>query len=67
MAKPAQPKDTPTTKRIPSLPGGLVQHREGIQQCGGCGGEVISGRTIDGILVSLSPVFGNRHSCEPHP
>ena len=63
MAKLAQPKDTPAAKRIPALPGGLVQHREGIQRCGACGVEVITGRTLDGILVSLTCVFGDRHAC----
>ena len=63
MAKTAVPKQLPPAKRLPPLPGGLVQHREGIQRCGGCQGEVISARTIDGMLVSLSPVFGERHDC----
>ena len=55
---------TPRTVRaIPPLPGGLVQHREGIERCGGCQGEVVIGRTIDGILVDLTVVRGDRHSC----
>ncbi len=63
MAKPAAPKHARVEKHIPPLPGGLVQHREGIQRCGGCQGEVVIGRTIDGILVDLTVVRGDRHSC----
>lgn len=63
MAKTAAPTQGRIEKRIPPLPGGLVQHREGVQRCSECGGEVIIARTIDGILVSVSPVFGERHDC----
>ena len=63
MAKTAQPKDKPAGKRIPPLPGGIVQAHEGIQRCGECGGEVVSGRRLDGTSVHLSVVFGREHSC----
>lgn len=65
MKKAGEPKQgKPVTKqRIPPLPGGLVQDREGIERCGGCGAEVIVGRRIDGTLVSLSTVFGHNHQC----
>ena len=67
MAKTTEPKHAPAQKRIPPLPGGLVQHREGVERCGGCQGEVISARRLDGTLVHLSPVFGREHACrEPH-
>ena len=63
MAKPTAPTHARVEKHIPPLPGGLVQHREGIERCGGCQREVVIGRTIDGILIELSCVLGNRHTC----
>ena len=50
-------------RRIPPLPGGVVQHREGIQRCALCGGEVVVGRTVGGVLVDLTVCLGNRHEC----
>lgn len=41
----------------------VEQHREGIQRCEACGGEVIVGRTVDGVLVELTVVLGERHVC----
>ena len=60
-------KSTPSQDERPSLPplpGGVVQHREGIQHCAICGREVIVGRTVDGVLVDLTVCFGDRHVCE---
>ena len=61
----AQKKDIAQriARRIPPLPGGIVQHREGIERCSGCGAEVIIGRTIDGILIALTCIRGERHLC----
>ena len=49
----AQPKEAPVqpVRTIPPLPGGLVQHREGIQRCGECQGEVVEGHTLTGAIV----------------
>ena len=63
MAKTAQPKDKPIKQRITPLPGGIIQSCEGIQRCGKCGGEVVSGRRPDGTLMNLTPVFGREHVC----
>lgn len=41
---------------IPPLPGGVVQHREGVPRCQICGSETVVGRTVDGELVGLTPV-----------
>ena len=63
MAKTTEPKQERAQKRIPPLPGGIRQHREGIRRCGVCGAEVVIVRTIDGILVEVSPVLAERHVC----
>ena len=58
-------KDVPNThpRRIPALENGTTQHREGVQRCAMCGGEVVVGRTVDGVLVDLTPACGERHVC----
>ena len=38
-------------RRIPPLPGGVVQHREGIQRCALCGGEVLE---VHGVAQLVS-------------
>ncbi len=63
MAKPTAPKEARVQKRIPALEGGMVQHREGVERCGGCNGEVVIARTIDGIVAEVTPVLGERHIC----
>ena len=63
MAKTIEPKQERTPKRIPPLPGGLIQHREGIERCGGCNIEVVSARRLDGTLIHVSVVFGREHAC----
>ncbi len=64
MAKPAETKNRRPEKHIPPLPGGIVQYQEGIARCGACGREVVSARTPNGMRMSLSPVFGNKHDCD---
>lgn len=54
MPRPATPTAPRESARIPALEGGVVQHREGIQRCARCGGEVVVGRTVDGVLVDLT-------------
>mgnify|MGYP001580234591 CR=1 FL=1 len=63
MPRPSTPTAPSESARIPPLPGGVVQHREGVQRCALCGGEVVVGRTVDGALVDLTPVCGERHGC----
>ena len=63
MPKSAAPKQPRTPTRIPPLPGGLIQHREGIERCGGCNIEVVSARRLDGTLIHVSVVFGREHAC----
>ena len=64
MPRPSTPTAPSESARIPPLPGGVVQHREGIQRCALCGGEVVVGRTVDGALVDLTVCFGDRHVCK---
>ena len=63
MAQPTAPRPAPAHRRLPPLPGGVVQHREGVERCGGCHAEVISARRLDGTLIHVSVVFGREHAC----
>ena len=63
MPRPSTPTPSDDASSMPPLPGGVVQHREGIQHCGICGREVVVGRTVDGVLVDLTVCFGDRHVC----